>query len=782
MKRFDRLVAVTLWVCLMLYLCACGAPGGDEVQPSQPDPTIPATEQTDAETLDYSGIYQEAREAAQSLSDLTLTYSYSRSRTVGGETYTETSDGKAAYTGYATGQMEALISENLTFGTYQIQCFRSYLSGRGYCRVNNSNFACELMPRAFVAQELPAILLDESKYGTVIGQPDANGICIRFSDGIALESWLDNDDIAEITTAYGTAQINAEGQLISSSYHAEYTCSDVPYTLDVSVQIDTSSAPDFSGQPVYPDGCPVLRDLRIPAVLAKAVGDLFDTDSITASYEDTLYSEAFSLIRSQYVTCDTWGSGSDLMATITSQVSAMDYTGTASSNTQTVSYSNGKYSYATNGGTPVVVDTVSAEDMRVYCEDTVLTALFSLASIAEAKLTDNGDFLYIEFTGNEAFADRICANAYSVLNMDLDHYATSYQTPASGGYLALNRYTGLPTAMGLSVERNHTIDGVTYRLSYQLDQSLQLPGLAAWENITGQSPEETAPSDIATPLFYRVTGDNGQEMWLFGTIHVGDERTGFLPDAVLEAFGDADALAVEFDIQAFQEAMQTDPALQTDVTAAYYYANGSTAQSHLETALAAQLSMLMKISGNNSMNAPYMKVAVWQSLLEEFYLSQGSTLSSDKGVDNRLLTLAREQEKPVYDIESGLQQLRMLTGFSDELQQQLLQELLDAGMAGYCCDVAELYELWCDGDEVLLVQYLTTDTSEMTQEELALWDVYNQTMITDRNETMADAAKTYLESGETVFYAVGLAHLLGEDGIVQTLRDAGYTVEPVTYE
>jgi len=32
-----------------------------------------------------------------------------------------------------------------------------------------------------------------------------------------------------------------------------------------------------------------------------------------------------------------------------------------------------------------------------------------------------------------------------------------------------------------------------------------------------------------------------------------------------------------------------------------------------------------------------------------------------------------------------------------------------------------------------------------------------------------------------VFYAVGLAHVLAEEGLVNSLREAGYTVEPVEY-
>ena len=55
-------------------------------------------------------------------------------------------------------------------------------------------------------------------------------------------------------------------------------------------------------------------------------------------------------------------------------------------------------------------------------------------------------------------------------------------------------------------------------------------------------------------------------------------------------------------------------------------------------------------------------------------------------------------------------------------------------------------------------------------------------MIIDRNKGMLDVAVSYLEGEETVFYAVGLAHLLQENGLVDTLREAGYTVEQVIYK
>ena len=68
------------------------------------------------------------------------------------------------------------------------------------------------------------------------------------------------------------------------------------------------------------------------------------------------------------------------------------------------------------------------------------------------------------------------------------------------------------------------------------------------------------------------------------------------------------------------------------------------------------------------------------------------------------------------------------------------------------------------------------------EEQKELIDEYNTAMSYDRNDGMLEVAIEYLESGDVVFYAVGLAHLLNDyNGLVDTLREAGYTVELVPY-
>ena len=53
-----------------------------------------------------------------------------------------------------------------------------------------------------------------------------------------------------------------------------------------------------------------------------------------------------------------------------------------------------------------------------------------------------------------------------------------------------------------------------------------------------------------------------------------------------------------------------------------------------------------------------------------------------------------------------------------------------------------------------------------------------QSMLTDRNKDWMKHIPTYIKNKST-FIAVGAVHLSGEEGLIQLLRNAGYTVEPM---
>ncbi len=457
-------------------------------------------------------------------------------------------------------------------------------------------------------------------------------------------------------------------------------------------------------------------------------------------------------------------------------------------------YVDGKFTIAIDGEKPETKWNKTKESINNYCKDLGSANMADIAYWENAAVTDLGSLLLIELELSDEYADNVENAICSTLWDDgqfLRDRASAYKTNAIQGYIAIDKFTGLPTAAGYSFEGTHTIDGIGYTLTMQSDQSIDGASLSAYYNIRDELPKEEKPETQATTLLYPVTGDTGQEMWLLGTLQVGDERTGYLPKEIYDAFEASDALALEFDSEKFEAEIESDPNLQSEVSTAYYYSDGTQTSFHVDKEIYDEALQYLKATGNYNMNAPYMKPSLWSDFIENFYMRQGYRLTGEQGMEARLTALAHEEEKEILDVESGIFQVRLLTGWSKALHAQLLEDALDTDSLEYNQSLMELYELWCAGDEEALREALrsTVDTSELTEEEKAeyeeqkpLIDEYNKAMSYDRNTAMLKVAKEYLESGDVVFYAVGLAHLLDDvNGLVDALRDAGYTVELVEY-
>ena len=107
---------------------------------------------------------------------------------------------------------------------------------------------------------------------------------------------------------------------------------------------------------------------------------------------------------------------------------------------------------------------------------------------------------------------------------------------------------------------------------------------------------------------------------------------------------------------------------------------------------------------------------------------------------------------------------------------------MNAIAPGFFSSKQNAHLLWNeDGTPTPRAKKILADLDNINAQLARGSEEYEKAMSVDRNEGMLKVAKEYLESGDVVFYAVGLAHLLAENGLVNTLRDAGYTVELVNY-
>jgi len=151
-------------------------------------------------------------------------------------------------------------------------------------------------------------------------------------------------------------------------------------------------------------------------------------------------------------------------------------------------------------------------------------------------------------------------------------------------------------------------------------------------------------------------------------------------------------------------------------------------------------------------------------------------------VDVYMINWAYELEMEVVDIESAKFQYEMLAGFSDGLQEILLASSVESAKAPEVTmeTLQAMMDAWKTGDAEGVLQSSDSDTTGMTEEELALYDEYLNAMVVERNQSMTQFAENALDSGKEVFICVGALHVLGEGGMADLLAKQGYTVEQIT--
>ena len=770
-----RLLALLLCAAMLLSLTGCG-------KEDPPETTSPDTVPTTAAPTEPAGelIYAEAKAKVAGNADQGVLITENRTITVGGESYLLESRQELRYTGMGTDQVLVSLTEEVEMGDTYDKFKEFYADGTLYTTIyDRYNFRAPMDAGKYTARLIPVALLDESLYSNISVTEDGDDTLILFEGASEPEAWALPEG-ALFHSARGSALINKYGNLDETTYTIEYTygSSHVVRSIIAVPTVDkvTLTAP-------APDSYTEVESIDALRLYDSALFYLYNADAVTTSLTETIVSQAAACVFQTQKTVDYYGAGADHLAK-TDYAITIQQSGATDSYAETELFLDGVYTITPQGGEAQTNNTVDAAAMRDYCQGYLSENIVALDYVEGITAERIGGTLYLELDFTEEYGDHLCAYASSTLFEDenlLTDLATASSLTECSGYMTLDYYTGMPTATGILYSATHTIDGVEYPLSLQADQSFYLASQTAYETVTGEPLPETAPEETATPLFYKVTGAEGQEMYLFGTIHVGDDATGFLPQEIYTALEGSDALAVEFDVTAFEEAMTTDATLAAQVLAAYIYTDGTATKDHLDPEVYENAVKLLKASGSYNATMEMMKPSMWQSSISNFFIRQGYGLQAEKGADMRLLKLAKEKGIEIRDIESGLSQMEMLGGYSDGLQAFLLEETLNEDPMTYYAEVAALYDLWCAGDEAALREAVLDDTSGFSPEELALYEEYTKAMYTDRNAAMLDVAIEYLESGETVFYAVGLAHLLAGNGLVDALRDAGYTVELVTF-
>jgi uncharacterized protein YbaP (TraB family) len=256
-------------------------------------------------------------------------------------------------------------------------------------------------------------------------------------------------------------------------------------------------------------------------------------------------------------------------------------------------------------------------------------------------------------------------------------------------------------------------------------------------------PVVPLPATPGPAFLWRVQKDAGV-VWLFGTIH--DAGLDLVPPVALDAFAGATRIATELgdeppDVDTFRRyaRIASGPGLDHQLSSDDWY--------DLREALRGVVK-----------EDDLRRAQPW------YAMTRLSTKAAPPGksMDILLVERASERSMPVDALERWEDQLAMLS------KTVKIADLVEA--------IHARATMHCDHGR-LRASYAAGDTEAMTA--LLVVPAHAEQMLYVRNRAWLPTVERYL-AGDGAFVAVGLGHLLGEQGLPSLLARAGYRVERVT--
>jgi len=254
---------------------------------------------------------------------------------------------------------------------------------------------------------------------------------------------------------------------------------------------------------------------------------------------------------------------------------------------------------------------------------------------------------------------------------------------------------------------------------------------------------------------------NGNTVYLGGTIHMLRADDYPLPPEFETAYAEADSLYFEIDID-----QMNDPVAQLGMLQRLMYTDGRTLQTVLNNEAYSTLTDYVAKFGMPMLMLQNMKPGMLMSTLELLeFQTRGFT---PDGVDMHFHQRAKADGKTTEAFETVDEQIGFIENMGEgEESEYVLLSLRD--LEKIDDDIESMVSIWRNGEADDLVELFVEDMEE------TIPGVY-QTLLLDRNNKWMPTIEAMFNDSDTEFILVGVAHLVGEDGLVQHLRNRGYQV------
>ncbi len=283
---------------------------------------------------------------------------------------------------------------------------------------------------------------------------------------------------------------------------------------------------------------------------------------------------------------------------------------------------------------------------------------------------------------------------------------------------------------------------------------------------------EAAATENAGALLWKIERDGRPTSYLFGTVHLTDDRVTKLSPAVLSALKEAKAVALE--VADLSENATATVIAQSAPLA--IYSDGRRLDQMLSPSEYESVKNVVSRSGLPADLAALFKPWIVSMILSVSDCERTKVQQGKRVLDMKIAETGKSLGIPVVGLETIPDQLAALAAVPEKQQLDMLRVSLR--FAHRMNDLMEtLVQLYLDRriTAALPLQLAMARQAGVGEGAFA---GFQQKLLTERNEKMISVAEPLLTQGG-VFIAVGALHLPSKNGLVALLRQAGYTVTAV---
>ncbi len=263
-------------------------------------------------------------------------------------------------------------------------------------------------------------------------------------------------------------------------------------------------------------------------------------------------------------------------------------------------------------------------------------------------------------------------------------------------------------------------------------------------------------------LLWEIThNDLEKPSYLFGTMHVRDQRAAEFPDSLLIALENTEAYAME---------------IHPDTMVSFYmelftqHANGNVLKDRLSEDAYERLNQaILKKTGKPIDSLENQDPSFVQYLLMDFDEPETTTKNSQI-VDLYLYKQSWLMGKSIYGLEELKDYDNVTNQFFNMFEKDTYGEMETEDIEKIKLQqYEEMIEIYQSGDLNALDKWLNKQSVDKD---------FNEAMLDVRNQKMVENVEKMMKNQST-FFAVGTAHLSGEKGMLAILKNKGYNIRKV---